>query len=115
VDTTDRNDGPVNRASTSQNLELFAGDIGNVFGVKDVPDGDGVADACTSCPMVGVHCPCVIDEYAIEGTSRDGKKEVEEKEEATEKVKHKLPSFRSRNDIIQDRCWYAFVALWSKL
>jgi hypothetical protein len=58
---------------------------------------------------------CVIDEYAIEGTSRDGKKEVEEKEEATEKVKHKLPSFRSRNDIIQDRCWYAFVALWSKL
>jgi hypothetical protein len=65
----------MNRASTSQNLELFAWDIGNVFGVKDVPDNDGVADACTSCPMVGYQCPCVIDEYAIEGTSQHGERE----------------------------------------
>jgi hypothetical protein len=71
-----------------------------------------------ACGLAELACTpyrCVINKYAIEGTSRDGKKEMEEKRGATEKVRYELPSFSSRNDIIHDRCWYDFVALWSKL
>ena len=46
---------------------------------------------------MGANCHCVIDEYAIEGTSRRGEREVGERRGATGTVRHKLPSFGSRN------------------
>jgi hypothetical protein len=46
MDISDRNDGESSRVFSSRHPEVIRWDDGEAGIVEDVPDGDGVADAC---------------------------------------------------------------------
>jgi hypothetical protein len=46
MDVSDWNDGESSRVYSSRHLEVICWDDGEARIVEDMPDGDGVADAC---------------------------------------------------------------------